>query len=298
MDHDQEATHVEANDDDDDDNDAFDLLSRLREEREDVLFARVMTRLNPSTDLKFLFDASQRTRELVRDYLVFLQERTLTKGGKEKKTTTVKPLPKKFKLAEFTSRSTIAWAFERATSANASPRMRADTFLRKVASTNENAEVLRFVAEKREGEEQALRNELAETTWPEDISFCECCGQVYHRNYMVYFNRGYLKPKEFGGDGKERCTNACGTCMEKYVPVGFGHPDKKEGTDDRDGGIWEYVSFCDICEHQGHNNSMVHCWEHSFTVTVNGRSRRVDCACDNCFTRYAPYHIKNAIFDW
>ena len=83
MDHDQEATtHMETNDDDDDGN-AFDLLSRLREEREDVLFARVMTRLNPSTDLKFLFDATKRTRELVRDYLVFLQQRT--KGKKTAK---------------------------------------------------------------------------------------------------------------------------------------------------------------------------------------------------------------------
>jgi len=294
MDHDQEATttHMETNDDDDDDGNAFDLLSRLREEREDVLFARVMTRLNPSTDLKFLFDATKRTRELVRDYLVFLQQRT--KGKK-----TAKSLPKKFKLAEFTSRSTIAWAFEQATSANASPRMRADTFLRKVTSTNENPEVLRFVAEKREGEAQAFRNELAKTTWPENTGYCDCCERVYHMDYLVFFDRGYLKPKEFGGDGKVRCETACGTCMEKYVPVGFGHPDRKEGTDDKDGGIWEYVGFCDICEHQWHNNSMVPCWENSFTVTINGRSRRVDAACDNCFNRYAPYHIRDAImFGW
>ena len=209
----------------DDERIPFDL-KRLFVEREDIALSNLLPRLNRSTDVKFLCDTCTLARDVIRKYL----------NGEE--------LPKKFKLAEMSSRSTIEWAFER----EAKPRVYGwrSRFLRRVQRDNNNADVLRFVSEKRIEETADLRERLKKKAKEKKTGYCDCCKTRYHWEFVMLFDRGYLRPTERGGDGKRRCFSACGTCFYQYVPIGFGHPSAKEGTDDQSKEIWERHSLRDL----------------------------------------------------
>jgi len=252
----------------DDERIPFDL-KRLFVEREDIALSNLLPRLNRSTDVKFLYDTCTLARDVIRKYL----------NGEE--------LPKKFKLAEMSSRSTIEWAFERV----AKPHVhRRGYFLRRVQRDNNNADVLRFVSEKRIEETADLRERLKKKAKEKKTGYCDCCKTRYHWEFVSTFDRGYLRPTERGGDGKRRCFSACGTCFYQYVPIGFGHPSAKEGTDDQSKEIWEKTSYCEICDQMYSRGYLVSFYENPITInTKNGNSQRVDMACGPCYDKHVPY---------
>jgi hypothetical protein len=252
----------------DDERIPFDL-KRLFVEREDIALSNLLPRLNRSTDVKFLYDTCTLARDVIRKYL----------NGEE--------LPKKFKLAEMSSRSTIEWAFER----EAKPHVhRRSHFLRRVQRDNNNADVLRFVSEKRIEETADLRERLKKKAKEKKTGYCDCCKTRYHWEFVALFDRGYLRPTEHGGDGKRRCFSACGTCFYQYVPIGFGHPSAKEGTDDQSKEIWEKTSYCEICDQMYSRDYLVYFYENPITInTKNGNSQRVNMACGPCYDKHVPY---------
>jgi len=245
----------------------FDLV-RLFTEREDIVLSKLLPKLNRSTDVKFLYDTCKLSRDVIRKYL----------DGEE--------LPKKFKLAEMSSRSTIEWAFEQGTKPRAFCK---GHFLHRVQHNNNNADVLRFGAEKRIEETADLRDRLKKKAKEKKTGYCDCCNTRYHWEFVALFDRGYLRPPEHGGDGKRRCFSACGTCFQ-YVPIGFGHPSAKEGMDDQSKELWEKACYCEICDQMYSRDYVVSFYENPITInTKNGNSRRVDVACGPCYDKHRPY---------
>ena len=133
-------------------------------------------------------------------------------------------------------------------------------------------------------ESELLRNELeeqiAELTEDDLLDICECCERTYHTDSIVTFSRGYLKPVRFGGDGKERCYNACWKCFDEYVPKGFGHPDVKEGDDDEDS--YPSRDFCECCMEYYHKGDVT--WILRGFKDANGHTAH--SACPKCFDEY------------
>jgi hypothetical protein len=125
-----------------------------------------------------------------------------------------------------------------------------------------------------------LEEQIADLAENDLLDICECCERTYHTDYIVTFSRGYLKPANFGGNGKVRCLNACGKCFDKYVPKGFGHPDVKEGGDDRDD--WVSRDYCECCDQYYHATDVT--WINRGFKNAKGRT--VYSACPKCFDKY------------
>ena len=223
----------------------------------------VLSRVDPTT-IKFLTHTSREVRENVQK----IRER----------------VPKKFRLVECASREAIVLGW------NALKREGWDTeeLISMVYERGREKEYVHpLLWTHALGESNCERAELKRKledltqTMDDSLNTCGCCGRTYHDEYIVHFDRGFLLPEDFGGDGKTRCESACGRCFEKYVPKGFGHPEVEEGNDDRDD--WVARDFCECCDEYYHSENVT--WiERGFKK--NGKGQKLYSACSRCFDKY------------